>query len=309
MNAPLKPGAFSVGAGFLPVPAPIIRFEQVGKSLSRAQRPERGRGAFRHRSRRAARRDRRRHRPLRRRQVDADPAGQRAGARRPRAASWSTGEDVTGLTEARLARAPPPDRHDLPAFQPALLAHRLRQCRAAAGDRGRAEGARSRPRSSRCSIWSASPTSATAIRPNCPAARSSASASPARSRPSRRCCSATRRPRRSTPRRRSRSWRLLRKVNRELGLTILLITHEMSGHQGDLRPRRGDRGRAHRRGGRDLRRLHPAAASDHARASSRRSPASSCRLISPSRIRAEAGAGRRRCAAHHLHRRERRPRR
>jgi D-methionine transport system ATP-binding protein len=32
MNAPLKPGAFGAGAGVLPVPAPIIRFEQVGKS-------------------------------------------------------------------------------------------------------------------------------------------------------------------------------------------------------------------------------------------------------------------------------------
>lgn len=32
MNAPLKPGAFGAGAGIVPVPAPIIRFDQVGKS-------------------------------------------------------------------------------------------------------------------------------------------------------------------------------------------------------------------------------------------------------------------------------------
>lgn len=34
MNAPLKPDAFRVGAGLVPVPPPIIRFEQVGKTFT-----------------------------------------------------------------------------------------------------------------------------------------------------------------------------------------------------------------------------------------------------------------------------------
>ena len=41
---------------------------------------------------------------------------------------------------------------------------------------------------------------------------------------------------------------LLKDINRQLGLTILLITHEMEVIRSHRRPRRGDRCRAHRRG-------------------------------------------------------------
>ena len=75
-------------------------------------------------------------------------------------------------------------RHDLPALQPALLAHRLRQRRAAAGGRRRSTSARDRgARSIALLDLVGLADKARAIRPNCRAGRSSASASPGRSPP------------------------------------------------------------------------------------------------------------------------------
>ena len=137
------------------------------------------------------------------------------------------GVDVAGLDEGLAARRAPLGRHDLPALQPALVPHGVRQCRAAARDRGRRQGADRAGRSSRCSTSSASPTSATAIRPNCPAARSSASASPGRSPPSPTVLLCDEATSALDPETTSSILQLLASVNAELGLTILLITHEM----------------------------------------------------------------------------------
>ena len=58
---------------------------------------------------------------------------------------------------------------------------------------------RPRPVPASCWSWSACPIRRTPTRPSFPAARSSASPSPARWRPTRRCCSAMRQPARWTP--------------------------------------------------------------------------------------------------------------
>ena len=49
---------------------------------------------------------------------------------------------------------------------------------------------------------------------------------------------------------------LLRQINREFGLTIVLITHQMQVIKQVCRPRGGDRRRPHRRAGRRDRRVH-----------------------------------------------------
>ena len=66
----------------------------------------------------------------------------------------------------------------------------------------------------------------TTRRPSSRAASSSASPSRAPSSPARRCSSPTSRPAISTPRAATRSWTLLTALNRELGLTIVMVTHE-----------------------------------------------------------------------------------
>ena len=150
----------------------------------------------RHQSRGARRRHRRRYR-----QSGAGKStlirlvnGLERPSRWPRRRRWHRRH---GARRARPAPGPPFDRHDLPAFQPAVVPHRVRECRLAARNRRLSTRLRSAGASSRCWRWSGSPTSATAIRPNCPAGRSSASALPAHWRPSRRCCCRTRRPPRS----------------------------------------------------------------------------------------------------------------
>ena len=60
-----------------------------------------------------------------------------------------------------------------------------------------------------------------------PADRSSASPSPARWQRSPATFSATRRRARLTPRQRSRSFSLLKEINRTMGVTVIVITHEM----------------------------------------------------------------------------------
>ena len=175
----------------------------------------------------AARLDHRRDRPLRRRQVEPRPARSTGWRSRPRAASIVDGRDISALAgrDLRLAQ-----RSIGMIFQH----FNLLSSRTAADNVAlpleiagwpKADIRRASPS---CSTSSASPTSATATRPSSPAARSSASASPARWRRGRACCCRTRRPPRSTRRPRASILELLRSINRELGLTILLITHEMS---------------------------------------------------------------------------------
>ena len=96
-------------------------------------------------------------------------------------------------------------------------------------------GARPQGRAS-CSTWSASPDKA-GTHP-APALRRAEAARRHRPRAGRRtprCCSPTRPPPRSTRRPPARSWPLLRDLNRQLGLTVLLITHEMDVVKTDLR--------------------------------------------------------------------------
>ena len=174
------------------------------ENLSGLSRQARRQCPARHRLRDPAWFDHRRHRSLRRRQIEPGPAHQRPGEadHGPR---LRRRQRHLGARGPRLAAGAALDRHDLPALQPAVLAHRSRQRRAAAGD----SPAGPRPISARawpsCLRWSASPTSTTATRQSSPAARSSASALRGRWRRGRACCCRTRRPRRSIRRPRGRS--------------------------------------------------------------------------------------------------------
>ena len=58
--------------------------------------------------------------------------------------------------------------------------------------------------------------------------QSSASPSPARWRPTRRCCSAMRQPAHWDPNTTHAILQLIQKINRELGITVVIITHQMS---------------------------------------------------------------------------------
>ena len=160
------------------------------------------------------------------------------------------GVDVGALDEGGLRDAAPLGRHDLPALQPAVFAHRLRQRRAAARDRRRRPASRSASAWRRCSTSSACATSATAIRPSFPAARSSASASPGRSPPSPSSCFPTRRPRRSIRRPRRSILALLTRNQRRARPDRPAHHPRDGGGQGDRRRCRGDRARPDRRGGR-----------------------------------------------------------
>ena len=74
-------------------------------------------------------------------------------------------------------------------------------------------------------------TAPTAGPPRCPAASSSASPSRGPGQPTRACCSPTSRPASSTPRPRAEVFDALRTANRELGATVVVVTHdpEVSG--------------------------------------------------------------------------------
>ena len=82
----------------------------------------------------------------------------------------------------------------------------------------------------RRSFWrrSACPTRRRPILRSSPAVSSSASPLPARWRRTPRSCCATKRPARSTPRRRARSSELIGDINKKLGITVVIITHQMS---------------------------------------------------------------------------------
>ena len=125
-----------------------------------------------------ARRDLRHHRPQRRGQVHLAAHHPAAGAprRRPRA---DRRRRCRAAGRGRAGGAAAPHRHDLPALQPAVGQDRGRE-RGAAAARGRRQARRRARRSTRCWTWWACATRPMPIRPSCPAARSSGSASPAR---------------------------------------------------------------------------------------------------------------------------------
>ncbi len=200
MTIPLKPDIFDTARPLPALAPPIIRFEQVGKSF----RARKGQSEV------TALKD-----------INLDvPRGAilgvigRSGAgkstlirlvngleraeQRPHVSSTAT--DVTGAERARAARSAPARigmifQHFNLLSSRTVFDNVALPLEIAGASRSRDHGAGRR----RCSISSVSPTSATAIPPNSPAGRSSASASPGRWRRSRRCCSATRRPRRSIP--------------------------------------------------------------------------------------------------------------
>ena len=65
-----------------------------------------------------------------------------------------------------------------------------------------------------------------AARPSCPAASSSASRSPGRCTPARRCCSPTSPPAPSTAARAAQVLELLRRLSDEQGQTVVMVTHD-----------------------------------------------------------------------------------
>ena len=95
---------------------------------------------------------------------------------------------------ATLGVARPAYRVRLSVVQPAAGAHRGAERRASAAPDQTVEGGAAQARAGRACRWSVSPNGCTTIRASCRAARNSASASPARLSPTRRCCSATSRP-------------------------------------------------------------------------------------------------------------------
>ena len=162
------------------------------------------------------------------RQVDAAQHPRRAGRAlgRPRAGRRPrSGQDGRQGADALPA---PGDRLRLAADrpQPAAVPHRRRERRAAdaAGRRGARASARRARRS--CSSWSGWASAATTVRTASPAASSSASPSPWRSPTGRRCCSPTSRRASSTRTPPSEIFDLLRRCNTELGVTIVVVTHD-----------------------------------------------------------------------------------
>ena len=130
---------------------------------------------------------------------------------------------------ARRARAragpQPADRLRVPELQPAGAHERARERRAAALLRGRVAKTAPSARARRCAR-SASRGARRAIRASSPAASSSASRSRARWSTTRRSCWPTSRPATSTPRTSDEIMTTLRALNREQGITIVLVTHE-----------------------------------------------------------------------------------
>ena len=132
-----------------------------------------------------------------------------------------------GLDRDRRARAAQPlYRLRLPGLQSAAAHHGAENVELPLIYRGVAQ--RRAPRRAPCRRWPQVGLAAASItrRPSSPAASSSAWRSRAPSSPSRRCWSPTSRPATSTPPAATRSWTLLTALNRELGLTIVMVTHE-----------------------------------------------------------------------------------
>ena len=179
------------------------RVRQLAEALPGAARP--GGGAVGRVLFHRARRDLRHHRPQRRGQVHLAAHHQHAGAprRRPRA---DRRRRCRAAGRGRAGGAAAPHRHDLPALQPAVGQDRGRE-RGAAAARGRRQARRRASGSTRCWTWWACATRPMPIRPSCPAARSSGSASPARWCTSRGSCCATKPRRRWIPRPPNPSWR------------------------------------------------------------------------------------------------------
>ena len=121
----------------------------------------------------------------------------------------------------RADRVPPPPRRlRLPVLQPDPEPDRARERRAGHRHRRRPDGSRARR-----SRWSGSASASITSRRSSPAASSSASRSRARSPSARTCCCATSRPARSTPTPAGSCCRCSTQVNRELGTTTAIITH------------------------------------------------------------------------------------
>ena len=147
-----------------------------------------------------ARRDRRRHRPQRRGKIDAHPLPERAREARQRAHRGAR-RGHRAARRARVAQGPPARGHDLPALQPAVVQDRRRQCRASAQDRGKDAERAPRPGAVPAVARRPRGQGRRLIPRSYRAGKSSASASPARSRPTPRSSCPTKRPPRSIPKR------------------------------------------------------------------------------------------------------------
>ena len=167
------------------------------------------------------------------------------GIDRPDAGEIHVAGDAHRSTERRRARplARGEHRFHLPVLQSDADADgRAERRTAAAADQARqsSSAARtSRPRS-RSSPFRTAPST---IRARCPAASSSGSPSRAPSSPIPSFCSATSRPAISTARRRTRFSSTLQILNRELGKTIVMVTHDPAAARYARRTLHLDKGR------------------------------------------------------------------
>ena len=122
--------------------------------------------------------------------------------------------------------ARPQRRHRLPVLR-ALSAHdRAREHRCSRCASRTSNGARPSAARARSPRWCRSTSCSTGGRASCPAASSSASRSPARWSRSRSCCCSTSRCRISTPSLRLTMRSEIRRLQRELGVTTILVTHD-----------------------------------------------------------------------------------
>ena len=186
----------------------------------------RRRGAARRDARRRARRVRRRHGRLGLGQVDVHEHPRLP--RSPDARQLPPRRARRGRALRRRARRDPQprDRLRLPELQPVPRTSALENVELPLfyGDVAPAEQ-RERARAALRAVGLAR-SRGTTCRASSRAASSSASRSPARSSTGRCSCSPTSRPATSTRRPATRSWRSSSSLNREAGITIVLVTHE-----------------------------------------------------------------------------------
>ena len=139
----------------------------------------------------------------------------------PRAVVRWRDHDLAAADDAAAHRVPArPRRLRLPVLQPGAEPDGARERGAGRRDRAEPHDPPRRPWR-----WSGSPTGSTTSRPSSPAASSSAWPSPGPSPSGPTCCSATSRPAPSTPPPGGWCWRRSTGVNRELGTTTVVITH------------------------------------------------------------------------------------
>ena len=138
--------------------------------------------------------------------------------RRRRHLSGSAHGGIFGERTHRLSARP--CRVRLPVLQPDPQPYRAGKRRPGHRDRARSDESRGRPRARRPRA-----TGSIISRPRCPAANSNASPSPGPSPSNPMSCSATNPPAPSISTPASRCWRRLQSVNRELGTTTAVITH------------------------------------------------------------------------------------